>query len=75
MADLIRPSKFYKCSQCSSYKATVIEVNNKLWCIECRFDDIGKDAIYDSLFSFGSMQDLPNELKSIYEKNKWDLYE
>lgn len=50
MTNSIGPRKYYICSQCEEKKASVIEVEDKLVCVECRYDEIGLDALKEPLF-------------------------
>ena len=41
----------YLCSRCRMEKACVVKIEDKLICLNCRYDDIGKEALYEALYS------------------------
>lgn len=41
--------KHFKCSKCEEEKTWVIKVEKELICVNCRYKDIGKDALYEAL--------------------------
>ncbi len=43
--------KNFLCSRCRIEKACVVKIDDKLICLNCRYDDIGKDALYEALYS------------------------
>lgn len=43
--------KNFNCSKCHKDKACVVKVDETLVCINCRFNDIGKDALYEGLYN------------------------
>ena len=43
--------KYFKCSKCEKEKASVVKIKKKIICLNCRYNDIGKDALYESLYN------------------------
>lgn len=41
----------FKCSLCDKENPWVIKVGEALICINCRFNEIGNDALYEPLYS------------------------
>ena len=41
----------FKCSRCFKEKPGVIDVDNWLICVKCRYEEIGKDAFYEGLYN------------------------
>ena len=42
--------KFY-CDRCHTTKINVIKVEDKLICLQCRFKEIGRAAIFEPLYN------------------------
>lgn len=49
--NLTTPSKHFKCSRCEKDKACVVKLKGDILCIQCRYNDIGKDALYEALYN------------------------
>ena len=43
--------KHFKCSRCEKEKACVVKFKGDILCVSCRYDDIGKDALYEALYN------------------------
>lgn len=43
--------KVFKCALCGESKVSVIKIEDKLICLQCRFYEIGQDALYEPLYS------------------------
>ncbi len=43
--------KNFQCSKCEKDKPCVVKVEADLICINCRFNDIGKAALYEGLYN------------------------
>ncbi len=43
--------KHFNCSKCHKDKPCVVKVASDLICINCRFNDIGKAALYEGLYN------------------------
>jgi len=43
--------KNFKCSKCHKDKPCVVKVKSDLICINCRFSEIGKAALYEGLYN------------------------
>jgi hypothetical protein len=41
----------FKCSICSKEKPCVVKLERGLVCINCRYNDIGKDALFEALYN------------------------
>ncbi len=45
------PSKRFKCSRCDKDQACVVKLKGEIICVNCRYNDIGKDALYEALYN------------------------
>lgn len=43
-------NKLHECYKCKKLKPTVIKINERLICVKCRYDQIGKDAFKEPLY-------------------------
>lgn len=43
--------KHFKCSRCDKEKPCVVKLKGDIICLNCRYDDIGKDALYEALYN------------------------
>lgn len=43
--------RLYKCSRCKEERNCVINIDDNLICVKCRYNDIGKDALYEALYN------------------------
>ena len=43
--------KNFKCSRCDKEKSCVVKFKGDILCVSCRYDDIGKDALYEALYN------------------------
>ena len=41
----------YFCSRCGIKHACVVKIDDKLICISCRFQEVGKPAVYEPLYN------------------------
>ena len=48
---IIDACRRWPCSQCGYNRACVIRVTERLICVNCRFDEVGKSALYEALYN------------------------
>lgn len=44
-------AKEYPCSICNKQSACVVKIDEKLICVRCRYNEIGKEALYEGLYN------------------------
>lgn len=49
--NIVVPSKHFKCSCCDKNQACVVKLKDEIICVNCRYNDIGKDALYEALYN------------------------